>query len=85
LAGMLGEGEIGLLMHETGSEQAKGIAERLRAVVGGDPGLQSILVGVASRTPGLGTADGIVQDARADAVAETRRRRQSDPPHGVNR
>ena len=85
LAGMLGEGEIGLLMHETGSEQAKGIADRLRAVVGGDPGLQSILVGVASRTPGLGTADGIVQDARADAVAETRRRRQSDSPHGVNR
>ena len=82
---VLGEGEIGLLMHETGSDQAKGIAERLRAVVSGEPGHQSILVGVASRTPGQGTVDGIVQDARADAVAGTRRRRQSDSPHGVNR
>ncbi len=85
LAGMLDEQEIGLLMHETGSDQAKGIAERLRAVVGGEPGHQSILVGVASRTPGQGTVDSIVQDARADAVAGTRRRRQSDSPHGVNR
>lgn len=85
LAGMLGEGEIGLLMHETGSDQAKGIAERLRAVVGGEPGHQSILVGVASRTPGQGAVDGIVQDARADAVAGSRRRRQSDSPHGVSR
>lgn len=85
LAGMLGEGEIGLLMHETGSEQAKGIAERLRAVVAGEPGHQSILVGVASRTPGQGTVDGIVHEARADAVGGTRRRRLSDSPHGVNR
>jgi PleD family two-component response regulator len=85
LAGMLGEGEIGLLMHETGSDQAKGIAERLRAVIGGTPGNQSILVGVASRTPGQGAVDGIVQDARTDAVAGTRRRRRSDSPHGVNR
>jgi hypothetical protein len=85
LAGMLDEGEIGLLMHDAGSDQAKGIAERLRAVVGGEPGHPSILVGVASRTPGQGTVEGIVQDARADAVAGTRRRRLSDSPHGVNR
>jgi hypothetical protein len=85
LAGMLDEGEIGLLMHDAGSDQAKGVADRLRAVVGGEPGQQSILVGVASRTPGQGTVDGIVQDARADAVAGTRRRRPSDSPYGVNR
>ena len=85
LAGMLGEGEIGLLMHDTGAEQAKATAERLRAVVGGEPGRESILVGVAARNPGQGAADGIVQDARADAVAGTRRRRVSDSPHGVNR
>jgi hypothetical protein len=42
-------------------------------------------VGVAARNPGQGAADGIVQDARADAVAGTRRRRVSDSPHGVNR
>jgi hypothetical protein len=85
LAGMLGEGEIGLLMHDTAAEQAKVIADRLRAVVGGEPGHESILVGVAARNPGQGAADGIVQDAHADAVAGSRRRRASDSPHGVNR
>jgi hypothetical protein len=85
LAGMLGEGEIGLLMHDTGTEQGKRIAERLRTVVAGDPGHDSILVGVASQTLGQGTADSIVHDARADAFAGTRRRRASDSPHGVNR
>ncbi len=85
LAGMLGEGEIGLLMIDSGAEQAKSIAERLRAVVGGDPGHESILVGVAARNPGQDTVDGIVQDAREDALAGTRRRRASDSPHGVNR
>jgi hypothetical protein len=85
LAGMLAEGEIGILMHDTAAEQARGIADRLRTVIGGEPGDESILVGVAGRTPGQGAADGIVQDARADAVAGTRRRRASDSPHGVNR
>lgn len=85
LAGLLGEGEIGLLMIDTGAEQAKSIAERLRAVVGGDPGQESILVGVAARSPGQDTVNGIVQDAREDALAGTRRRRASDSPHGVNR
>jgi hypothetical protein len=85
LAGMLGEGEIGLLMIDSGAEQAKSIAERLRAVVGGDPGHESILVGVAARNPGQDTVDGIVQDARDDALAATRRKRASDSSHGVNR
>ena len=85
LAGMLSEGEIGLLMHDTGAEQAKVIAERLRTVVGGEPGRESILVGVAGQNPGQGKVDSIVHDARADALAGTRRRRASDSPHGVNR
>lgn len=85
LAGMLGEAEIGLLMMDTGAEQAKSIAERLRAVVGGEPGQESILVGVAARNPGQDTVDGIVQDAREDALAGTGRKRASDSPHGVNR
>jgi len=85
LAGMLGEGEIGLLMRDTAADQAKGIAERLRSVVSDEPGQESVLVGVAGRSPGRGTADGIVHDARADAVAAARRRRMSDSPHGVNR
>ena len=85
LAGMLTEGEIGLLMHDAEPDQAKSIAERLRAVVGGAPGRESILIGVASRTPGQGSVDGVVRDARADAVAETRRTSQSASPHRVNR
>ena len=85
LAGMIGEAEIGLLMMDTGAEQAKSIAERLRAIVGGEPGQESILVGVAARNPGQDTVDGIVQDAREDALAGTRQKRASDSPHGVNR
>jgi hypothetical protein len=85
LAGMLGEGEIGLLMPDTEAEQAKAIAERLRSVVGDEPGRESILVGIAGRSPRHGTAEGIVHDARADAVAGTRRGRATASPHGVNR
>jgi hypothetical protein len=53
--------------------------------VGGDPGQESILVGVAARSPGQDTVDGIVHDAREDALSGTQRRRDSDSPHGVNR
>ena len=72
-------------MIDSSAEQAKSITERLRAVVAGDPGQESILVGVAARNPGQETVEGIVQDAREDALAGTRRRRVSDSPHGVNR
>jgi hypothetical protein len=84
VAGMLAEGEIGLLMHDAGADQAKSIAERLRAIVG-NAGRESILIGAAGRNPGEGTAHGIVQDARADALAGTRRSRTPASPHGVNR
>jgi hypothetical protein len=70
LAGMLAEGEIGLLMHDTTAHHAKAIAERLRAVVGESQGSGSILIGVASRAPGVGRADGLVREARADALGE---------------
>lgn len=69
LAGMLAEGEIGLLMHDTTAQHAKTIASRLRAVVDGLPGTDPILIGVATRVPGLPVIDGIVRDARADALA----------------
>ena len=68
VAGMLAEGEIGLLMHDATAQHAKTIAERLRAVVAGAPGAGSILIGVATRVPGVGLRDGIVHDARADAL-----------------
>jgi hypothetical protein len=68
LAGMLAEGEIGLLMHDTTAQHAKNIASRLRAAVDGLPGSEPILIGVATRVPGLPVADGIVREARADAL-----------------
>jgi PleD family two-component response regulator len=68
LAGTLTEGEIGLLMHDTTAHHAKNIAERLRAIVGGAGGSGSILIGVATRTPGMGRAEGLVREARADAL-----------------
>jgi len=68
LAGTLAEGEIGLLMHDTTAQHAKAIAERLRAVVGGAPDSGPILIGVATRAPGGGRVDGLVREARADAL-----------------
>ena len=68
LAGTLTEGEIGLLMHDTTVHHAKGIAERLRAIVGGAGGSGSILIGIATRTPGMGRAEGLVREARTDAL-----------------
>jgi hypothetical protein len=68
LAGTLAEGEIGLLMHDTTAQHAKSIASRLRAIVDGLPGADTILIGVATRVPGLPVVEGIVRDARADAM-----------------
>jgi len=68
LAGMLAEGEIGLLMHDTTAQHAKTIASRLRAVVDGLPGTEPILIGVATRVPGLPAVDGLVREARTDAL-----------------
>jgi hypothetical protein len=68
LAGMLAEGEIGLLMHDTTAQHAKTIASRLRAVVDGLPGTEPILIGVATRVPGLPILDGVVREARTDAL-----------------
>jgi hypothetical protein len=68
LAGMLAEGEIGLLMHDTTTPHAKSIAARLRAIVDGPPGTDPILVGVATRVPESPVVEGIVREARADAL-----------------
>jgi hypothetical protein len=86
LAGMLSEGEIGLMMPGAGATQAKTIAERLRTTMSGMAARDAVLIGVAARNPQQGSADGIVHDARADAVARTRVPRVSaSAHHGVNR
>jgi hypothetical protein len=73
MAGVLAEGEIGVLMHDTVAEQAKTIAKRLKRLADGAiDGAESVLIGVADRAPGQGTAEGIVRDARADAAVAVR-------------
>ena len=76
---MLSEGEIGLLMHDTTAQHAKAIASRLRAVVDGLPGTDPILIGVATRVPGLPMSNGIVREARADALSS----RSTDRTAGI--
>ena len=71
LAGTLAEGEIGLLMHDTTAHHARAIAERLRTVVGGSSGAGPILIGIATRAPGS-RVDGLVREARADALGSDR-------------
>jgi hypothetical protein len=85
LAGMLAEGEIGLLMHDTTAHQATLIAQRLRAVVGGPPDTGSILIGVATRIPGVNSPDGIVSDARADALTTRGTENNTAAVHEVRR
>lgn len=84
VAGMLAEGEIGLLLHDTANEQAKEIGKRLRVVVNEAPGPEAILIGVATRSPGQGPADGMIREARADALGERRRSQVSASTRGVN-
>jgi hypothetical protein len=84
VAGMLTEGEIGLLLHDIANGQAKAIAERLRTAVSGAPGRETILIGVASWAPGQSPGDGIVRKARADALADSRRTHVSVSSRGVN-
>jgi hypothetical protein len=85
LAGMLAEGEIGLLMHDTTAQHAKAIASRLRAVVDGLPGTDPILIGVATRVPGLPILDGVVREARTDALASRNIEQNAAVAHEVRR
>jgi hypothetical protein len=85
VAGSFGQSEIGLLMHEAGPDQARGVAETFREVAGEEAGDQAIVVGITSRALGVGTGESSVKDARAVVVAGTRRRRLSESPYGVNR
>jgi hypothetical protein len=69
--GMLPAGEIGLLLQDTTTAHAKAVTRRLQTVLGGiadteSPAIKAI--GFATRMPGQGVADGIVQDARLNAI-----------------
>ena len=69
--GMLPAGEIGLLIHDTTAAHAKAVTRRLQsALVGTTDATASAIkaIGFATRMPGQGVADGIVQDARLNAL-----------------
>jgi hypothetical protein len=84
IVGMLGEGEIGLLLHDTANGRAEAVAHRvLKLLVGDRPsGSPAVAVGLATRTPDGGVSAGIAEEARNDAIARAKgyRSNPSDEP-----
>lgn len=72
MAGMLGRGEIGLLVNEAAAAEALAVADRLCAVVNGAAGGVPIVVGIAGRRPGSADVAGMVREARMDAAGSRR-------------
>ena len=74
MVGMLGEGEIGLLLHDTGRERAEIVAQRiLKLLESAEDAYTSPVVatGVATRSPNgsSGGGSGIAEEARNSAIA----------------
>jgi hypothetical protein len=73
IVGMLGEGEIGLLLHDTGRDRAEIVALRILKMLETTEGAYTspvVATGVASRSPdGPGGAAGIAEEARNDAIS----------------
>jgi hypothetical protein len=63
IVGVLSDGEVGVLLHDAGAEQASRAAARVTAVVAATPEAGAVTVGIAIRQPGEPAA-GIVQEAR---------------------
>jgi hypothetical protein len=78
LAGMLAEGEIGVLVHGADRQQAVSIAERLRSVLNGRRDRNALGVGIAARSPGQADPDDLLREARANAAVATRTPGASD-------
>ena len=72
IVGMLGEGEIGLLLHDTGRDRAEIVALRILKLLESTEGASTSPVaatGVASRTPDGPGGAGIAEEARNDAIS----------------
>jgi len=72
IVGALGEGEIGLLLHDTSHDQAEVVAQRLlKMLQPADNGYKCfVATGVASRAPGVPGAPSIAAEARTEAVSK---------------
>ena len=70
VVGVLRPGEVGLLLPDTTSAHASAVARRLRAALGALAASRSSIraIGFATRVPGEGVAEGIQNDARANAL-----------------
>jgi GGDEF domain-containing protein len=73
LAGILQEGEIGLLLHDTNAEKAAAVLARIWDHLGKRNAGQSFAftIGLASRGPHSGETGSLLEAARADAMARS--------------
>jgi hypothetical protein len=84
IVGMLGEGEIGLLLHDAADGRGEAVAHRVLKLLVGDQAYGSpvVAVGLATRTPEGGGSAGIAEEARNDAISRGknyRANRSEDP------
>lgn len=71
IVGMLGEGEIALLLHDTPLDRAEAVAKRLvkmLEIIGDRHPSPVVATGVATRLPGSGGGAGLAAEARNDAM-----------------
>ena len=70
IVGMLGEGEIALLLHDTALDRAEAVAHRIVKMLEtiGDRPSPIVAAGVASRLPGSAGGEGLAAEARNDAM-----------------
>ena len=70
VVGVLRPGEVGLLLPDTTAAHAAAVAHRLRAALSALAASRSSIraIGFATRMPGQGMAEGILNDARANAL-----------------
>ena len=69
IVGMLGEGEVALLLHDTGRERAEAVAQRVVKLLDTTQYPSPVVAtGVASRAPGGAGGAGFVAEARSDAM-----------------
>jgi hypothetical protein len=63
-------GEVGLLLPDTTAAHASAVARRLRSALSALAASRSSIraIGFATRVPGEGVAEGILNDARANAL-----------------
>jgi hypothetical protein len=71
IVGMLGEGEIALLLHDTPLDRAEAVAQRIVKMletIGDRHPSPVVATGVATRLPGSGGGAGLAAEARNDAM-----------------